>query len=227
MQRHFDDELTKLKTDLLHMASLTEKAIFNAVESLVKHDIVLAKKVIQEDELIDELELAIDERVIDLLALRQPMAVDLRFITTGMKINMELERIADLAENICNCVLELPERLMQEPVEDIKQLGSIARSMVKKAIDSFIQKDESMAKEVILMDPQADNLRNKVNKNLVCDYIAKNGKIAVKAVPMILVARHLERICDHATYIAQDIIYMINAKVVRHHPEILEEKDSD
>lgn len=221
--RHFDEELKRLNSNLLKMAALTEEAIHQSVEALKTLNRDKAKELIRTDEKIDELELAIEERSIDLLALRQPMARDLRFITTGMKINAELERIADLAVNICQRVLDLAEmgKPLVKPLVDIPKLGNLARSMVKDAIDAFVNRDSSLAKKVILSDPEADKLRNSVYDELVNEYILKDGKCAPRAVPLILIARHLERICDHATYVAEDVIYMVKAEVVKHHPEKL------
>lgn len=221
MERHFDEELKRLNTDLLKMATLSEEAIYRSIEALKDRDAETAKGVIKDDSKIDEMELVIEERAIKLLALRQPMAVDLRFITTGMKINAELERIADLAVNISQRVLELVDEPLLKPLIDIPKLSTVARRMVKGAIDAFVNHDENLAKEVILSDPEADNLRNLVQQELMNDYMIKDGSTAPRAVPLLLVARHLERICDHATNIAEDVIYMVQAKVVKHHPEKL------
>jgi len=221
MKRHFDQELKILKTDLLKLATMAEESIHCSIEALKARDKVLAKKVIDTDCRIDELELINEERAIDLLALRQPMARDLRFITTGMKINSELERIADLAENIAQRVIELADEPLLKPLIDIPKLAEVARKMVKQAIDSFVNQDEELAKKVILYDSEADKLRNLVYNELIHDYMVKDGTTATRAVPLLLIARHLERICDHASYIATDVIYMIKAKVVKHHPERL------
>ena len=224
MERHFDDELAQLKKDLLRMAALVEKAIQESINALTKQDINLAKKIIEQDSKIDELELVIEEHAIGLLALRQPMARDLRFITTGMKINSELERIADLAENIAQRVIELGDEPLLKPLIDIPKLAEVARGMVKSAIDSFVNQDESLAKKVILSDTTADALRNSINEELINDYMIVDSGTVRRAIPLLLVARHLERICDHASYIAADIIYMIKAKIVKHHPERLNNK---
>jgi len=221
MQRHFDQELKKLNTDLLKMAALTEKAIYMSIEALKTSDIKAAFNVIENDKKIDEFELLIEERAIALLALRQPMAGDLRFITTGMKINAELERIADLTVNISQRVIEIADKPQLKPIVDIPRLSDIARKMVKSSIDAFVERDENMAKDVILLDPEADSIRNDIYRELVNDYIAKDGTCASRAIPLILISRHLERICDHATYIAEDVIYMVKAKTVKHHPENL------
>lgn len=221
MQRHFDDELTGLKTEILKMGAMVEKAIFNSVEALKHLSAEEAKRVVADDKSIDEIELKIEEKNLDLLALQQPMAVDLRFISMAMKITNELERMADLAVDIAQRVLELAGKPLLKPLIDIPKLTAIAQQMTKDAISAFINKDADLAGKVILMDSQADNLRNVVQEELINDYMAKDPTTATRAVPLLLVARHLERICDHATNIAEDIIYMCSAKVVKHHPEKL------
>ncbi|MEA3560430.1 MAG: phosphate signaling complex protein PhoU [Candidatus Omnitrophota bacterium] len=221
MERHFDEELKKLNMNLLKMAILTEEAIYKSIEALKNRDAQMAGAVIEDDRKIDELELIIEERAVNLLALRQPMAIDLRSITTGMKINAELERIADLAVNISQRVLELVHEPLLKPLIDIPKLTAIARKMVKDAIDAFVNRDQNLAKQVILSDPEADKLRNLIYEELINDYMVKDGTTAPRAVPLLLIARHLERICDHATNIAEDVIYMIEAKVVKHHFEKL------
>jgi len=223
MRRHFDENLKKLNTDILKMATLAEEAIFKSIEALKNRDKELAQSVIQEDKKVDELELTVEETAIDLLALKQPLARDLRFITTGMKINAELERIADLAVNIAQRVLELSDKPILKPLIDIPKLTDISRKMVKDVIDAFVNSDENLAKEVILFDSEADNLRNLIQEELINDYMSKDASTATRAVPLLLIARHLERICDHATNIAEDVIYMIRAEVVKHHPERIQE----
>lgn len=221
MERHFDEELEKMNTSLLKMASLTEEAIHKSIEALKAGNKKMAEAIIKDDTKIDEMELVIEEMAIDLLALRQPIAGDLRFITTGMKINAELERIADLAVNISQRVLELADQPLLKPLIDIPKLSSIAKKMVKEAIDAFVSRDESLAKKIILSDSEADRLRNLVYEELISDYMVKDGTTATRAVPLLLIARHLERICDHATNIAEDVIYMVKAKIVKHHIEEL------
>ena len=221
MERHFHEELAAFNKKILQMAALTEKAIFNSTEALMNRDAELAKAVIKEDEKIDKLELEIDEQAINILARQQPMAVDLRFITTGMKINAELERIADLAVNVSQRVLAIVDQPLLKPLVDIPKLSENARKMVQDVISAFVDRDEQKARNVILADEESDRLKSRIQNDLVNEYIVKDGACAPRAIPLLLVARHLERICDHATYIAEDIIYMINAKVVKHHPEML------
>jgi phosphate transport system protein len=222
MERHIDEELKELHKEILKMGALAQEAIFKSVEALKNRDRMEAQSVIDSDKKIDELELVIDERCIDMIALYQPMAGDLRYITTGMKVNAELERIADLAVDISQRVLEIADKPLLKPLIDIPKLSVIAQEMVRDAIDSFVKKDVELAKKVILTDPKADQLRNLVQKELINDYMAKDSSTATRAVPLLLIARHLERICDHTTNIAEDVIYMVQAKVIKHHPEALQ-----
>ncbi|MFH1398125.1 MAG: phosphate signaling complex protein PhoU [Candidatus Omnitrophota bacterium] len=222
MERHFDEELKGLHKDILKMGAMTQEAIFKSTEALKSWDKTLAQGVIDADDKIDTLELNIDELCIDLIARHQPMATDLRLITTGMKINAELERIADLAVDIAQRVLELVDKPILKPLVDIPKLSFISQEMVKDSIDAFVKKDAGIAKKVVLSDARADELRNLVQKELVEDYMAKDGKTADRAVPLLLISRHLERICDHATNIAEDVIYLVEAKVVKHHLEELD-----
>jgi len=221
MERHFDQELKELKNDILKMGALAEESIYKSIEALKNRDREIAKDVIDSDINIDTLELAVDEKCIDLLARHQPMAQDLRFITTGMKINGELERIADIAVDIAQRTLELTDKPLLKPLIDIPKLTVIAQNMVRMAIDSFVKGDTELAKKVLLSDSDADSLRNLIQKELIEDYMAKDSSTAPRAVQLLLITRFLERICDHATNIAEDVIYMVDAKVVRHHPEEL------
>ncbi len=223
MERHLDQELMDLKNDLLEMGVLAEEAIFGSVEALKQLNAEEANKVINNDKIVDDLENKIDEECLDLLALRQPVASDLRFITMAMKIATDLERIADLAVDIAQRVLDLvaTRKPLLKPLVDIPKLSSLAKQMMKDALNSFVNSDEDLAELVIFLDNEADKLRNAVQKELVEHYMRKDPTAASRAVPLLLVARHLERICDHATNISEDVIYMLKAKVVKHHPERL------
>jgi phosphate transport system protein len=223
MERHFDDEMNKLNENLLKMAALVEGAIQKSIEALKSRDKELAQLVISDDNAIDELENIIEEEAVDLLALFQPMARDLRFVTTGMKISSELERIADLCTNICQRVIDLSAQPLLKPLVDIPKLAQNAKGMVKGAIDAFVNKDEKLARDVILSDKISNELRDMIAAELINDFIVKDGKTAPKAIPLILITRDLERISDHATNIAEDVIYMVKAKVVKHHLKDLTE----
>jgi phosphate transport system protein len=219
MERHFDEELKNLHKEILRMGVLAQEAIYKSETALKNRDKALAHEVIKSDSKIDALELEIDECCIDLIARYQPMAGDLRFITTGMKINADLERIADLAVDIAQRVLELIDRPILKPLVDIPKLSTIAQAMVRDSIDSFVKRDAVLARKVIAMDPEADDLRNRVSDELINDYMARDASTADRAVPLLLISRYLERICDHTTNIAEDVIYMVEAKVVKHHHE--------
>jgi phosphate transport system protein len=221
MERHVDQELKELNKDILKMGALAEEAIYKSVEALKNRDKEMARSVIDNDANIDKLELAVDEKCIDLMARYQPMAKDLRFITTGMKINSELERIADIAVDIAQRTLEIADKPLLKPLVDIPKLTAVAQNMVKMSIDAFVKGDIALAKKVLSTDSEADQLRNVIQKELVEDYMVKDGTTAPRAVQLLLIARFLERICDHTTNIAEDVIYMVQAEVVRHHPERL------
>lgn len=221
MERHVDEALKDLNKDILRMGAFAEEAIYKSVEALKNSDKEMAKGVIENDNKIDELELEIDEKCIDLIARYQPMAKDLRFITTGMKLNAELERIADIALDIAQRVLEIVDRPLLKPLVDLPRLAVIAQNMVRMSIDSFIKGDVELAKKVILTDPEPDKLKNLITRELIEDYMVKDPSSSPRAVPLLLIARFLERICDHATNIAEDVIYMVRAEAVKHHPEKL------
>jgi phosphate transport system protein len=217
MKRHFDEELKELHRDILKMGALAQESISRSIEALKNRDKTEAQNIIKDDSKIDELELVIDEKCIDLIARYQPMAGDLRFITAGMKINAELERIADLAVDIAQRVLELADKPLLKPLIDIPKLSTVAQNMVRDAIDSFIKRDAALARKVVQSDTEADKLRNSICAELINDYMAKDAGTANRAVPLLLIARHLERICDHTTNIAEDVIYMVEGKTIKHH----------
>jgi phosphate transport system protein len=216
VDRRFDEELTQLNSQLLKMASLTQESIYLAIESLKQRDINIAIKVIDMDKKIDDFEVNTEDQTIELLVRRQPMAVDLRFITTGMRLNSELERIADLAVNIAQRSIDLCKQDVLKPLIDIPRLSELAIKMVKETIDSFVKRDPGLALNVIKMDKEANDLRNHIHEDLVENYMKKNPDTISRAVSLFLVAQHLERICDHAKYIAEDVIYLVNAKNIKH-----------
>jgi phosphate transport system protein len=219
--RHFDEELQLLKNDILKMGALAQEAIVRSVDALKDRDKAGARKVIDSDVEMDQLELIIDDKCLDLIALHQPMAKDLRFITTAIKLNAELERIGDLAVDVAQRALAICDKPLLKPLVDIPRLGEAAKRMTGEAIEAFVKGDTGLAKKIVLSDTEADTLKRGVEKELINDYMMKDGSTADRAVPLLLAARHLERICDHAVSMAEDIIYMVDAKVVRHHPEEL------
>ncbi len=221
MSKPFQEELTELNNEIRKMGTLAEEAIAKSIAALKNRDSKAAQEVIDGDTHVDELELVIDERCLDLIARFQPMAVDVRFITTGMRLNGELERIADIAVDIAERVIQIVEKPLVKPLVDIPRLMALSQKMVWMAIEAFISRDSELAKEVLFLDPEADALRDSVQKELIEEYMEKDPQVVARAVQLLLIARYLERVCDHATYIAEDVIYMVNAEVVKHHPERL------
>ncbi|QAT18054.1 phosphate transport system regulatory protein PhoU [Candidatus Velamenicoccus archaeovorus] len=218
MERHFDEELAELKQEILIMGTMVEQAVDRAQEALKNLDAEEAHQIILEDRRIDEMELTLDEKTLRLLALMQPLAVDLRFVAMVMKITTDLERMADLAVDIAQRVIELAGRPLLKPLHDIPRLSLLAQQMIRDALEAFLKEDTEQAKKVILKDSEADQLRNLVQTELIRDFMEKDVSCVSRALPLLLVARHLERICDHATNIAEDVIYMVSAKVVKHRP---------
>ena len=217
MERHIDEDLGNFNTDLLKMAALTEIAIHKSIEALKNQDKNIALSVIQDDQVIDDYENKLEEEAILLFALHQPMAKDLRLITAGMRISTDLERIADLTVNISQRVLDIADKPSLSSLDDMVKLAANAKQMVKGAIDAFVKKDPEAAKNVILSDKESNHLRNLIMADLVENHIKKNPAVVNQAVALLLVARDLERISDHATNIAEDVIYLIRAKIVKHH----------
>ncbi len=218
MKTHFEEELNQLKTEILTMAGKVERAITNAVGALVKRDTPLAEKTIREDSQINDLEIAIDERCLRLLALHQPMAADLRFITSAMRFNVELERIGDLAVNIAERVVSLNEEPQLKPYIDLPDMAEITKKMLRDVIDAFVKGDADLARSVCERDDKVDALNNQVFRELLT-YMMADPKTISRAVHLIIVSRYLERIADHATNIAEGVIFMAKALVIKHHAD--------
>jgi phosphate transport system protein len=220
VHRHFDEELNLLKQKLLFMASLAESMIYKAIKSLIGREDSLIQEVNKDEEKVNLLQIEIDELCLRLLALKQPMATDLRFITSAMKINGELERIADMAVNTTQCAAVLIKQPQLKPYIDIPRMADLAQRMVKDSLDSFIKQDVNLARSVLTRDDQIDALKDQIFRELLTFMISDNSSIP-RALELILVSRHLERIGDHATNIAEDVIYLVQGKDIRHHIEEL------
>ncbi|NMC64775.1 MAG: phosphate signaling complex protein PhoU [Acidobacteria bacterium] len=221
MTRYFDEELLELNKKILELSAVVENSIGLSVRALRELSREKAEAIVKDDDRIDAMELEIEEKCLNLIALYQPAAADLRFVVMSMKITTDLERIADLAVDISQRVLELADQPLLKPLIDIPKLATLAQNMVRDVINSFINKDTELARSVILRDNEADELRNLVQSELINDYMKKDATTVPRAIPLLLVARHLERICDHATNIAEDVIYMVKGEVVKHRPESL------
>jgi phosphate transport system protein len=214
--RHFQEELQQLKTRLLEMGGLAEDRVRTVVQALVDRDPALIDRVLSGDGPINQLHIEIDSRCFKLLALHQPMAVDLRAIVSAVKINTDLERVGDLAINIAEAV----KRYMRHPpvkaLIDIPRMAEIAQRMLRDALDAFVRRDTELAHTVLNEDDALDSLKTQVFRELLT-YMLQDPSTIEPSLDLILVSRHLERIGDHATNIAEDVIFMVSARDVRHH----------
>ena len=222
-ETQFQKELEELKENLLKMASLVEEALRNAIQSLVGRDSSLAQKTFDVEDRINKMENTIDEMCLKLLALRQPVATDLRFITSAMKINTDLERMGDQAVNIGERAISLNQEPQLKPYIDIPRMTKITQSMVKDVLDAFVNKDPKLARSVCERDDLVDGLNDQVFRELLT-YMISDPRTITRAVHLMIVCRCLERIADHATNIAEDVIFMVDALVIKHHADVKEEK---
>ena len=211
----FDEELTALKERVLKLGFMVENAIRDSVRSLVERDSELAKEVVKKDHLINALDVGIDEECVRLIALRQPMARDLRFITTAMKITTDLERMGDLAVNIAERAIELNDEPQLKAFVNIPKMAEISQSMVRDALDAFVAGCSRLPYEVIKRDDEVDELTVRNFEELM-SYMVSDPKIIPLAIKRTYIAKYLERIADHATNIAEMIIYMCKGKMIRH-----------
>jgi phosphate transport system protein len=218
-ETHFQKELEELKENLLKMAAMVEEAIRDAIQSLVKRDSKLAQRTFEFEDRINTMEIAIDEMCLKLLALRQPMAVDLRFITSAMKIITDLERMGDQAVNIAERAISLNQEPQLKPYIDLPRMAEIAESMVKDVLDAFVNHDSRLARSVCQKDDLVDGLKDQVFRELLT-YMMSDPKTITGAVHLLIVTRCLERIADHATNIAEDVIFMVDALVIKHHADV-------
>jgi len=214
--RHFQEELEALQGRLLEMGGLAEERVSAAVQSLVSRDIAAIERVLYGDEPINALHVEIDNRCFKLLALHQPMATDLRAIVSAVKINTDLERVGDLAVNIAEAAKRYATHPPVKKLIDIPQMGDIAQEMLHDALDAFVRRDMVLAQAVLNEDDRLDGLKTQIFRELL-DYMLKDPATVEPALDLILVSRHLERIGDHATNIAEDVIFMVSALDVRHH----------
>ena len=215
-QPHFREELEALQGRLLEMGGLAEERVRAAVEGLVSRDPALVEKVLRGDEPINQLHIEVDNRCFRLLALHQPMATDLRAIVAAVKINTDLERVGDLAVNIAEAGKRYLQHPPVKPLIDIPQMGDIAQAMLRDALDAYVKQDSELATKVLNEDDRLDSLKAQVFRDLLT-HMLQNQSTVEPSLDLILVSRHLERIGDHATNIAEDVIFMVSALDVRHH----------
>jgi len=215
MERHFDHDLEELKERLLWMAGLAERAVHQAVQALFQKDEALATRVLDEEKVINEMQIEIDDRVMQLVALQQPMAVDLRFILSASRINNDLERIGDQAVNIAQSALRILRHPQVKPYVDLPRMSELAEGMVRDSLNALVHRDADLAKSVLIRDDEVDHLRDQIFRELLT-YMMENSAVVFPAFELVLVTKNLERIGDHATNIAEDVIYMVAGRDVRH-----------
>ena len=212
----FREQMDEMQTRLLEMAGLVESAIHQSLIALIQRDETAAKDVFWKEALINQKEMEIDEYATRLLALYQPMAADMRFLTATIKINGDLERMGDLAVNITHRALSLMRNTPVKPLIDIPQMANLVESMVRKSLDALAQRDEALARAVLLSDDEVDFLKELVSKELLA-FMQQESSTIPGAVDLIFIAHNLERIADHATNIAENVIFVAEAKLMRHH----------
>ena len=215
MQRHFDEELAGLKAKILRMGALVEEQIQQSLKALVDRDEALAQRVIINDHRVNTLDVEVDEVCLELLALYQPTARDLRFITTAMKISTELERMSDLAENICERAIELNEEPQLKPYIDIPIMAERAMKMVWEALDAFVKADSKLARKVLEEDDLVDEMTEQVFRELL-SFMMEDPKTISRAIRLSFISKYIERIADHATNVAELVVYLVEGKIIRH-----------
>ncbi len=215
MERHFDEELKNLKQRLLHMADTAQEMVGLAVKSLVERKETHAEEVFRLEQKVNHLEIEIEEEVLKLLALRQPAAGDLRLLTAILKINNDLERVADQAVNVSEIAVDLMKQPPLKPLIDIPHMATLAQRMIKNSLDAFVNQNPALAKQVCFDDDEVDKLNDQVFRELLT-YMMQDPKSINRAVDLILVSRNLERVADHATNISEDVIFIVEGKNIKH-----------
>jgi phosphate transport system protein len=215
MSVHFERELGKLKNKLLHLCAVVEDNLNRAVRALETRDVAMAEEVVEADRTIDNLEVEVEEDCLKILALHQPVAIDLRFIVTAMKINNDLERVGDLAVNIAERAIALGTDYPADLPIDFEAMAEVTKRMVKLSLDALINLDADLAREVCRMDDEVDEYNRRMF-DVFDDVLGKQPDLAGTLLHLLSVSRHLERIADHATNIAEDVIYMVNGEIARH-----------
>ena len=215
MQRHIDQELAELRSQILRMGALVEEQIEGSIKALVDRDVDLASRIIERDTLVNTMDVEIDENCMRLLALQAPAARDLRFVTTAMKISTELERMSDISENISERVIELNEEPQLKPYIDIPRMANWTMTMVRECLDAFVRSDVALARKVCADDDFVDNLTHQLFRELL-SFMIENPATITRAIRLTFIGKSLERIADHATNIAELVIYMVEGKIIRH-----------
>ena len=216
--QHFQEELEALQNRLLEMAGVVESAIHSSVRSLVNRSEKEATRVLEQEERINHMEIEIDEHATRLMALYQPMAKDMRFLTAAIKINSDLERMGDLAVNVAERSLSLALQPRVKPLIDIPHMADLVESMVQKCLDAFVRRDGDVARAVLESDDAVDDLKDSIYEELM-QFMESDPSTIRRAVDLMFVAHNLERIADHATNISEDVLFLVKGIDVRHHAE--------
>ena len=216
--RHFDREIEHLKELLLRMGAMVEDSINESIRALLDRDTAVAERVVAADRAIDQMELEIDQHTIELIAKMQPAAVDLRFVAAAMKITPELERIADLAVDVCERAIELNREPPLKPLIDIPRLARISQDMVRHALDAFVRRDPVLARQVIARDDEVDLLTEQSFRELLT-YMLEDSRNISRAIRLTVVGKYFERIADSATNICEMVVYLAEGKVIKHSNE--------
>lgn len=220
--KQFEEELRLIKEKVLRLGGLVEEGIANSIKALVERDTQLAERTIENDHVVNGLEVEIDELCLKVLALRQPAASDLRLITTAVKIITDLERIGDMAVNVCERVLELNEEAPLKPYIDIPRMAEAAQRMLKESLDAFVNGDTDLATKVLVEDDFVDDLNRQIFRELLT-FMMEDPNTISRAMKILFISKYLERIADHATNIAEMVVFMVKGKVIRHIKPIQEQ----
>ena len=218
MERHFEQELKALKENLLRMGGRAEGIVRKSIDSLRRRDPALARQVFDDDRAIDRLEIDIEESCLRLLALQQPLASDLRFITAALKISNDLERVGDHAVNIAGGTVRLAGQPLLKPLVDIPRMADLAVGMLNEALDAFVRRDAESARRLVRRDDEVDDLNRQVFRELL-SYMIEDPSTITRAMELILVARNLERVADLATNVAEEVVFIAEARIIKHHAD--------
>lgn len=216
--RHFDKEIEHLKELLLRMGAMVEDQINESIRALLERDTAVAQRVIEADNDVDRMELEIDQHTVELIAMMQPAAVDLRFVAAAMKITPELERIADLAVDVCERAMELNREPPLKPLIDIPRLARMAQDMVRQSLDAFVRRDARLAREVIARDDEVDLLTEQSFRELLT-YMLEDSRNISRAIRLTFIGKYFERMADNATNICEMVVYLAEGKVIKHSNE--------
>lgn len=215
VDRHYEEELRELRHRILEMGGLVEKQISDAMQALVDRDGAAAQAIIERDRTVNRMDVEVDDICLRLLALHQPAGRDLRLITTALKVTTDLERAGDMAENICERVIELSGEPQLKPLIDLPRMAIIAQDMLRESLDAFVREDVDLALKVCRDDDQVDELTAQIFRELI-SYMMEDARTITRALRLVFVSKYLERVADHATNIAEMVIFMVRGKSIRH-----------